>query len=75
MLRKRFKRLRKDAAAGIDKMTRDMYAENLDADLSDLMKRLSRQGVSAMRGDVFPVRKPARSGRGKTGATVFRSQE
>jgi group II intron reverse transcriptase/maturase len=42
MLRECFKRLRKDAAAGIDKMTKDMYAENLDANLSDLIDRLHR---------------------------------
>jgi len=37
-----FQRLRKDAAAGIDKMTKDMYAENLKANLSDLIDRLHR---------------------------------
>ena len=42
LLRECFQRLRKDAAAGIDKMTKDMYAENLDANLSDLIGRLHR---------------------------------
>ncbi len=42
LLRGCFKRLRKDAAAGIDEMTKDMYAENLDANLSDLIDRLHR---------------------------------
>ena len=42
LLRGCFKRLRKDAAAGIDKMTKDMYAENLDANLSNLIDRLHR---------------------------------
>src|SRR3989339_1545995 len=42
LLRGCFNRLRKDAAAGIDKMTKDMYAENLDANLSDLIGRLHR---------------------------------
>jgi RNA-directed DNA polymerase len=42
LLRGCFKELRKDAAAGIDKMTKDMYAENLDANLSDLVDRLQR---------------------------------
>ena len=42
LLRGCFKRLRKDAAAGIDKMTKDMYAENLDVNLSDLIGRLHR---------------------------------
>jgi retron-type reverse transcriptase len=42
LLRGCFRRLRKDAAAGIDKMTKDMYAENLDANLSDLIGRLHR---------------------------------
>ncbi len=37
-----FQRLRKDAAAGIDKMTKDMYAENLKTNLSDLIDRLHR---------------------------------
>jgi retron-type reverse transcriptase len=42
LLRGCFKRLRKDAAAGIDKMTKDMYAENLEANLSNLIDRLHR---------------------------------
>jgi RNA-directed DNA polymerase len=42
LLRECFKRLRKDAAAGIDKMTKDMYAENLDANLSELIGKLHR---------------------------------
>jgi len=42
LLRGCFKRLRKDAAAGIDKMTKDMYAEDLGANLSDLIGRLHR---------------------------------
>jgi group II intron reverse transcriptase/maturase len=42
LLRGCFKRLRKDAAAGIDEMTKDMYAENLDANLSNLIDRLHR---------------------------------
>lgn len=42
LLRGCFKRLRKDAAAGIDKMTKDRYAENLEANLSNLIDRLHR---------------------------------
>ncbi len=42
LLRGCFKRLRKDAAAGIDKMTKDMYAENLEGNLSKLVERLHR---------------------------------
>ncbi len=42
LLRGCFQRLRNDAAAGIDKMTKDMYAENLDANLKDLIDRLHR---------------------------------
>ena len=42
LLRGCFMRLRKDAAAGIDKMTKDMYAENLEANLSNLTDRLHR---------------------------------
>ena len=42
LLRGCFKRLRKDAAAGIDKMTKDMFAENLEANLSNLVERLHR---------------------------------
>jgi len=42
LLRECFRRLRKDAAAGIDKMTKEKYAENLDANLSDLIDRLHR---------------------------------
>ena len=40
LLRGCFKRLRNDAAAGIDKMTKDMYAENMEANLANLVDRL-----------------------------------
>jgi len=42
LLRECFKRLRNDAAAGIDKVTKGKYAENLDANLSSLIDRLHR---------------------------------
>jgi len=42
LLRECFKRLRKDAAAGIDEVTKKMYAENLDANLSNLIDRLHK---------------------------------
>lgn len=42
LLRECFKRLRKDAVAGIDDETKETYAENLDANLSDLIDRLHR---------------------------------
>jgi len=42
LLRECFKRLRKDAAAGIDEVTKEMYAENLDANLSNLLERLHK---------------------------------
>src|SRR3989338_1973711 len=42
LLRYCFKRLRKDSAAGIDKMTKEKYAENLDSNLSNLTERLHR---------------------------------
>jgi retron-type reverse transcriptase len=42
LLRGCFRRLRKDAAAGIDKMTKDTYAEDLEANVSDLIDRLHR---------------------------------
>src|SRR3989304_4752534 len=41
-LRECFKRLRKDAAAGIDKMTKEKYAENLDSNLSNRTEGLPR---------------------------------
>jgi len=41
-LRECFEELRINAAAGIDKVTKGMYAENLDAKLSDLTGRLHR---------------------------------
>ena len=40
LLRECYGRLRKDAAAGIDNMTKAEYAENLDANLSNLTDRL-----------------------------------
>jgi group II intron reverse transcriptase/maturase len=42
LLRGCFRRLRNDAAPGIDKMTKAMYAENLAANLSNLVDRLHR---------------------------------
>ena len=42
LLRECFKRLRKDAAAGIDDVTKEEYAENLDVNLSNLIERLHR---------------------------------
>ena len=42
LLRECFKRLRNDAAAGIDEVTKEMYAANLDANLSNLVDRLHR---------------------------------
>jgi len=42
LLRECFKGLRSEAAAGIDKMTKEMYAENLEANLSKLIDRLHR---------------------------------
>ena len=42
LLRECFQRLRKDAVAGIDDLTKEEYAENLDANLSDLIGRLHR---------------------------------
>jgi len=42
LLRECFQRLRKDAAAGIDNVTKEMYAENLDVNLSNLIDRLHR---------------------------------
>jgi group II intron reverse transcriptase/maturase len=42
LLRECFKRLRKDAAAGIDDVTKETYAENLNANLSNLIGRLHR---------------------------------
>ena len=42
LLRGCFQRLRKDAAAGIDKVTKEDYAENLDTNLANLLERLHR---------------------------------
>src|SRR5512136_642323 len=42
LLRERFQRLREDAAAGIDNVTKEEYAENLEANLSNLIERLHR---------------------------------
>lgn len=40
LLRGCFQRLRKDAAAGIDNVTKEMYAEDLDINLANLLGRL-----------------------------------
>ncbi len=42
LLRECFNRLRKDAVAGIDDETKETYAVNLDANLSDLVERLHK---------------------------------
>lgn len=42
LLRRCFKRLRKDAVAGIDEETKETYAANVDANLPDLIDRLHR---------------------------------
>lgn len=42
LLRECFVRLRKDAAAGIDEVTKEMYAADLEANLSRLVDRLHR---------------------------------
>jgi len=42
MLRECFRRLRKDAAAGIDKVTKEEYGKNLEENLTVLVKRLHR---------------------------------
>jgi group II intron reverse transcriptase/maturase len=42
LLRGCFQRLRKDAAAGIDGVTKEEYAENIDTNLVNLLERLHR---------------------------------
>ena len=42
LLRGCFQRLRRSAAAGIDDVTKEEYAENLDANLANLLERLHR---------------------------------
>ena len=42
MMRECFKRLRKDAAAGIDKVTKAEYEENLEENLAELVDKLHR---------------------------------
>jgi group II intron reverse transcriptase/maturase len=42
LLRGCFQGLREDAAAGIDNVTKDMYAEELDTNLANLLERLHR---------------------------------
>ena len=42
LLRGCFQQLRKDAAAGIDRVTKEMYADNLTRNVTDLVERLHR---------------------------------
>ncbi len=42
MLRECFRRLRKDAAAGIDRVTKEAYQENLEENLTALVEKLHR---------------------------------
>jgi group II intron reverse transcriptase/maturase len=46
LLRGCFQRLRKDAAAGIDKMTKDLYAAKLESNLAILVERLHRMAYT-----------------------------
>ena len=57
MLRECFWRLRKDAAAGIDKVTKEAYKENLEENLTALVEKLHRSGRNTARaalGEEFP---------------------
>lgn len=51
-LRGCFEELRKDAASGIDRITKEEYGENLEANLSALLERLHRMGYRPL-----PVRR------------------
>ena len=44
LLRGCFERLRRDAAAGIDRMTKDDYAQGLEGRLAELARRLQQMG-------------------------------
>ena len=46
MMRECFRRLRKDAAAGIDKVTKAEYEENLEENLAVLVNKLHRMALS-----------------------------
>ena len=52
MLRECFWRLRKDAAAGIDKVTKEAYKENLEENLTALVEKLHRMSYI-----LLPVRR------------------
>ena len=45
LLRGCFERLRKDAASGIDRVTKEEYGNDLEANLTGLAERLHRDGV------------------------------
>ena len=47
MLKDCFQRLRKDAAPGVDEVTYEAYAKNLDANVADLVQRLKRKSYHA----------------------------
>ena len=47
MLKDCFQRLRKDAAPGVDDVTYEAYAKNLDANVTDLVQRLKRKSYHA----------------------------
>jgi len=71
LLRGCFQRLRKDAAAGIDKMTKEMYAENLETNLASLVERLQRMAYipQAVRRKYIP--KPGRTKQRPLGIPCF----
>ena len=72
LLRGCFKRLRKDAAAGIDDETKETYAANLDANLLNLIGRLHRMAYipQAVRRTYIP--KPG-SAKQRPSGLLFRS--
>jgi group II intron reverse transcriptase/maturase len=71
LLRGCFQRLRKDAAAGIDGMTKDMYAANLETNLASLVERLHRMAYipEAVRRKYIP--KPGSAKRRPLGIPCF----
>ena len=47
-LRRAYDRMRKDAAVGVDGMTKERYGQDLEERLRDLHARLLRRGVEAV---------------------------
>ena len=54
-LRRAFNRVRKNAAVGVDGVTKEQYGENLEDNLRDLHQRMKSMRCETARADLKPI--------------------